>query len=94
MGSLAIAIAEQHILCVNSKVGTSSVEMTTKTSRYEDTPILDFIGKVQENTVASALKFGLCDGGGVGTLCWCHCGGYEPIAMTPLLMAVIAWRAL
>ncbi|MDO4717325.1 MAG: 5'-nucleotidase C-terminal domain-containing protein [Propionibacteriaceae bacterium] len=41
---------------VNSKVGTSSIEMTTKTSRYEDTPILDFIGKVQENTVASALK--------------------------------------
>lgn len=39
----------------NSVVATNAVEMLSETSRYEDTPILDVIGSVMENTVRDAL---------------------------------------
>lgn len=47
---------------VNSKVGTSTEELSAAASRYQDTPILDFIGKVQEDTVRQALKGTKYDG--------------------------------
>ena len=40
---------------VNQVVATSAGELTTATSRYEDTPILDFIQQVQTETVTAAL---------------------------------------
>lgn len=40
---------------VNSVVATNLVELKTETSRYEDTPILDIIGYVMENSVRDAL---------------------------------------
>ncbi len=40
---------------VNTVVAQSTQEMTTATSRYEDTPILDLIGKVMTDSVAKAL---------------------------------------
>jgi 2',3'-cyclic-nucleotide 2'-phosphodiesterase/3'-nucleotidase len=41
---------------VNQVVATSTEELTTLTSRYEDTPILDFIQQVQTETVDAALE--------------------------------------
>ncbi|WCC79550.1 5'-nucleotidase C-terminal domain-containing protein [Cutibacterium equinum] len=47
---------------VNSVVATSTTTLTTERSMVEDTPILDFIGKVQADTVAQAIKGGKYDG--------------------------------
>ncbi len=41
---------------VNSVVATNLQEMTTESSRYEDTPILDIIGYVMENSVREGLQ--------------------------------------
>jgi 2',3'-cyclic-nucleotide 2'-phosphodiesterase/3'-nucleotidase len=41
---------------VNQVVATSTEQLTTQTSRYEDTPILDFIQQVQTETVDAALE--------------------------------------
>ncbi|MGY1793965.1 bifunctional metallophosphatase/5'-nucleotidase [Geodermatophilus sp. SYSU D00525] len=41
---------------VNQVVATSTEQLTTETSRYEDTPILDFIQQVQTETVEAALE--------------------------------------
>ncbi|GMA31533.1 bifunctional metallophosphatase/5'-nucleotidase [Litorihabitans aurantiacus] len=52
------AIAEQHeatVEYVNTPVATSVQELPAATSRYEDTPIIDFINDVQQTTVAQAL---------------------------------------
>ena len=53
------ATAEQHeraVDYVNQVVATSSEELSARTSRYEDTAILDFIQQVQTETVDSALE--------------------------------------
>ena len=47
---------------VNSVVATSTETLTTERSMVEDTPILDFIGKVEADTVAKAIKGGTYDG--------------------------------
>ncbi|MDU3749097.1 bifunctional metallophosphatase/5'-nucleotidase [Cutibacterium avidum] len=47
---------------VNSVVATSTTKLTTERSMVEDTPILDFIGKVEADTVAKAIKGGKYDG--------------------------------
>ncbi|GAE81233.1 2',3'-cyclic-nucleotide 2'-phosphodiesterase [Cutibacterium acnes JCM 18920] len=47
---------------VNSVVATSMATLTTERSMVEDTPILDFIGKVEADTVAKAIKGGTYDG--------------------------------
>src|SRR3954451_17717042 len=52
------AVAEAHqktVDYVNQVVATSTQQLTTQTSRYEDTPILDFIQQVQTETVDAAL---------------------------------------
>ncbi|MGY1782212.1 bifunctional metallophosphatase/5'-nucleotidase [Geodermatophilus sp. SYSU D01036] len=41
---------------VNQVVATSTEQLTTETSRYEDTPILDFIQQVQTETVEAAME--------------------------------------
>ncbi|MBE6483407.1 MAG: bifunctional metallophosphatase/5'-nucleotidase [Actinomycetaceae bacterium] len=41
---------------VNTSVATSTEELSAATSYYEDTPILDYIGMVQSETVENALK--------------------------------------
>ncbi|MGY1828885.1 bifunctional metallophosphatase/5'-nucleotidase [Geodermatophilus sp. SYSU D01180] len=41
---------------VNQVVATSTEQLTTETSRYEDTPILDFIQQVQTGTVEAAME--------------------------------------
>jgi 2',3'-cyclic-nucleotide 2'-phosphodiesterase/3'-nucleotidase len=53
------AVAEAHrttVDYVNQVVATSTEQLTTLTSRYEDTPILDFIQQVQTETVDAALQ--------------------------------------
>jgi 2',3'-cyclic-nucleotide 2'-phosphodiesterase/3'-nucleotidase len=40
---------------VNQVVATSTVELSAAESRYKDTPILDFINRVQTDTVTAAL---------------------------------------
>lgn len=53
------ATAEQHataVRYVNQVVATSSQELSARTSRYEDTAILDFIQQVQTETVETALE--------------------------------------
>ena len=53
------AVAEAHrttVAYVNQVVATSTEQLTTLTSRYEDTPILDFIQQVQTETVDAALE--------------------------------------
>ena len=47
---------------VNSVVATSTTKLATERSMVEDTPILDFIGKVETDTVAKAIKGGTYDG--------------------------------
>ena len=47
---------------VNSVVATSTETLTTERSMVEDTPILDFIGKVEADTVAKAIKGGTYNG--------------------------------
>ncbi len=51
-------VRSQHaktVAYVNQIVATSTEELSAATSRYEDTPILDYINKVQTDTVAAAL---------------------------------------
>jgi transaldolase len=43
---------------VNQKVATSTEELSAATSRYQDTPILDYINRVQTDEVTSALAGG------------------------------------
>ncbi|MFC3687168.1 bifunctional metallophosphatase/5'-nucleotidase [Aquipuribacter hungaricus] len=53
------ATAEQHrtaVAYVNQVVATSTEELSARTSRYEDTAILDFIQQVQTETVEGALE--------------------------------------
>jgi len=53
------AVQEQHqtaIDYVNQPVAESLEELSAATSRYEDTPIIDFINNVQQETVTEALK--------------------------------------
>lgn len=52
------AVRSQHaktVVYVNQVVAASTVELSAAESRYKDTPILDFINKVQTETVAAAL---------------------------------------
>ncbi|SDY93392.1 2',3'-cyclic-nucleotide 2'-phosphodiesterase / 3'-nucleotidase [Micromonospora pattaloongensis] len=52
------AVRAQHaktVAYVNQVVATSTVELSAAESRYKDTPILDFINKVQTDTVTAAL---------------------------------------
>jgi 2',3'-cyclic-nucleotide 2'-phosphodiesterase/3'-nucleotidase len=55
------AVRAQHaktVAYVNQKVATSTEELSAATSRYQDTPILDYINKVQTDEVTSALAGG------------------------------------
>lgn len=47
---------EDTIEYVNQVVALNKQEMTTETSRYEDTPILDIIGQVMTDQVEESLK--------------------------------------
>ena len=52
------AVRAQHaktVAYVNQVVATSIVELSAAESRYQDTPILDYINKVQTDTVTAAL---------------------------------------
>ncbi len=52
------AVRKQHektVAYVNRVVARSTVELSAAESRYRDTPILDFINKVQTDTVTAAL---------------------------------------
>lgn len=52
-------LSAQHaatVSYVNTVVATNVAEMRTETSRYEDTPILDLIGKVMVDAVAAGLE--------------------------------------
>ena len=52
------AVRAQHtktVAYVNQVVATSTATLSAATSRYEDTPILDYINKVQTDTVTAAL---------------------------------------
>ncbi|MCM4080396.1 bifunctional metallophosphatase/5'-nucleotidase [Paractinoplanes hotanensis] len=52
------AVRAQHnktVAYVNQVVATSTEELSATSSRYEDTPILDYINKVQTDTVTAAL---------------------------------------
>ncbi|HEV7965283.1 MAG TPA: 5'-nucleotidase C-terminal domain-containing protein [Actinoplanes sp.] len=52
------AVQAQHnktVAYVNQVVATSTEELSAAESRYKDTPILDYINKVQTDTVAAAL---------------------------------------
>jgi 2',3'-cyclic-nucleotide 2'-phosphodiesterase/3'-nucleotidase len=51
-------VKKQHdktVAYVNQVVAASTVELSAATSRYEDTPILDYINKVQTDIVTAAL---------------------------------------
>jgi 2',3'-cyclic-nucleotide 2'-phosphodiesterase/3'-nucleotidase len=55
------AVRAQHaktVAYVNKVVAKSTVELSAAESRYKDTPILDFINKVQADTVTAALAGG------------------------------------
>ena len=41
---------------MNTPVAESLEELSAETSRYEDTPIIDFINNVQAETVDAALE--------------------------------------
>ena len=52
------AVRSQHqktVAYVNQIVARSTEELSAATSRYQDTPILDYINKVQTDTVTAAL---------------------------------------
>jgi 2',3'-cyclic-nucleotide 2'-phosphodiesterase/3'-nucleotidase len=52
------AVRGQHtktVAYVNQAVATSTEELSAAESRYKDTPILDYINKVQTDTVTAAL---------------------------------------
>jgi 2',3'-cyclic-nucleotide 2'-phosphodiesterase / 3'-nucleotidase len=46
---------EKTVAYVNQVVAQSTQELSAATSRYQDTPILDYINKVQTDTVVAAL---------------------------------------
>ncbi|MBG0565707.1 bifunctional metallophosphatase/5'-nucleotidase [Actinoplanes aureus] len=46
---------EKTVAYVNQVVATSTETLSAATSRYQDTPILDYINKVQTDTVTAAL---------------------------------------
>ncbi|BAL86510.1 putative 2',3'-cyclic-nucleotide 2'-phosphodiesterase [Actinoplanes missouriensis 431] len=46
---------EKTVAYVNQVVATSTETLSAESSRYEDTPILDYINKVQTDTVTAAL---------------------------------------
>ncbi|MBB2941881.1 2',3'-cyclic-nucleotide 2'-phosphodiesterase/3'-nucleotidase [Actinoplanes lutulentus] len=46
---------EKTVAYVNQPVANSTETLSAETSRYEDTPILDYINKVQTDTVTAAL---------------------------------------
>ncbi|GAA4963432.1 bifunctional metallophosphatase/5'-nucleotidase [Actinoplanes utahensis] len=46
---------EKTVAYVNQVVAASTVELSAAASRYRDTPILDYINKVQTDTVTAAL---------------------------------------
>ncbi|KUL42392.1 bifunctional metallophosphatase/5'-nucleotidase [Actinoplanes awajinensis] len=46
---------EKTVAYINQVVAASTAELSAATSRYEDTPILDYINKVQTDTVVAAL---------------------------------------
>jgi 2',3'-cyclic-nucleotide 2'-phosphodiesterase/3'-nucleotidase len=51
-------VKKQHdktVAYVNQVVAASTVELSAATSRYEDTPILDYINRVQTDIVTAAL---------------------------------------
>ena len=55
------AVKAQHaktVAYVNQVVATSTEELSAATSRYQDTPILDYINKVQTDEVTKALAGG------------------------------------
>ncbi|GAB3979162.1 bifunctional metallophosphatase/5'-nucleotidase [Plantactinospora veratri] len=55
------AVRRQHattVAYVNQVVATSAVELSAAESRYRDTPILDYINRVQTDTVVAALAGG------------------------------------
>jgi 2',3'-cyclic-nucleotide 2'-phosphodiesterase/3'-nucleotidase len=55
------AVKSQHaktVAYVNQPVATSTAELSAAESRYKDTPILDYINKVQTDTVTAALAGG------------------------------------
>ncbi|MGI5237474.1 bifunctional metallophosphatase/5'-nucleotidase [Dactylosporangium sp. CA-139066] len=55
------AVREQHnktVAYVNQVVANSTQELSAAESRYKDTPILDYINKVQTDTVTAALAGG------------------------------------
>ncbi|WP_127573317.1 bifunctional metallophosphatase/5'-nucleotidase [Georgenia faecalis] len=57
--ALAEALREEHettVDYVNTPVAQSVTELPAATSRYEDTPIIDFINHVQAQTVDAALE--------------------------------------
>lgn len=47
---------EKTVKHVNTVIGTATETMSGKTSRYEDTPIVDFISHVQSEVVRDSLK--------------------------------------
>jgi 2',3'-cyclic-nucleotide 2'-phosphodiesterase / 3'-nucleotidase len=54
-------VRSQHaktVAYVNQVVATSTAELSAAESRYKDTPILDYINKVQTDTVTAALAGG------------------------------------
>ncbi|MEV6632138.1 5'-nucleotidase C-terminal domain-containing protein [Actinoplanes sp. NPDC051470] len=56
--SVLKAVRKQHaktVAYVNQVVATSIVELSAAESRYRDTPILDYINRVQTDTVTAAL---------------------------------------
>ncbi|MDI1463715.1 5'-nucleotidase C-terminal domain-containing protein [Catellatospora sp. KI3] len=56
--AVVAAVKAQHdktVAYINQVVATSVVELSAAESRYRDTPILDFINKVQTDTVTAAL---------------------------------------
>ncbi|WP_306213150.1 bifunctional metallophosphatase/5'-nucleotidase [Actinoplanes sp. RD1] len=55
------AVKAQHaktVAYINQVVATSTEELSAAESRYKDTPILDYINKVQTDTVTAALAGG------------------------------------
>lgn len=56
---LRAALADEHaatVEYVNTPVAESVTELLAETSRYEDTPIIDFINHVQQTTLEAALS--------------------------------------
>ncbi|WP_030904880.1 5'-nucleotidase C-terminal domain-containing protein [Streptomyces sp. NRRL F-5126] len=58
VASLVKAEHEAVVTYVNQIVGTCAVAMSATESTYEDTPIIDFVNRVQTDTVTKALADG------------------------------------